>query len=135
MSFRRTQLILGVVFASLLGFQSARAAVWTNRALNDSIGGNQGAQTSLINEEDPGRWHQNGIDFDTTPGTIYFEDPTTSRNVRFIRFWNWTDPASPGPVEFRFQSLNGGGNPNLDADWTDIPGTLQNLASSPQYFQ
>ena len=55
-----TQAVAAVAAAmTMVAAVEGRAAVWTNLAVGSTVGGNQGAQTSLVDQETPGgRWHQ-----------------------------------------------------------------------------
>ncbi|OPZ31355.1 MAG: PEP-CTERM motif protein [Lentisphaerae bacterium ADurb.BinA184] len=131
-SMTRVGMVAAVaVFAAV----EASAAVWTNLAVGSTVGGNQGAQTCLIDEEGQAgnpRWHQTSTDFDANPGRIYFHRGSAT-DMAFIRFWDWSDPATPGPMAWRLQQLTGA-DPNNDADWTDIAGTSEASPSVPRYY-
>jgi hypothetical protein len=118
--------------AVLLAGRAAAAPL--NLALGATISSNDGGISGNVfdlqdHEADGGRFHQS-IDADVTPIKIAFVRPTEA-TVSFARFWNWTDPVS-GAFAWKLQSLTAGGNPAVDADWTDIPGTATSYASHPR---
>jgi len=121
-----------IVCALLLNAGSARAAAWTNLAVGSTVGGNQGDQSVLTNQEVNGsRWHQNAIDFDADPGRIYFQMGSPA-DIGFARFWNWSDNVG-GPMGMELQALTGS-DPNLDTDWTTIPGSSASFGSVPSSY-
>lgn len=70
------------------------------------------------------------INYDATPAKIAFDlGAGNETDVSYVRFYNMTDNVN-GPFTCNLQSLNAGGSPGTDADWTNIAGTTTVMNTS-----